>query len=33
MDKGAWQATVHRITESDITEETRHARTHETRTG
>ena len=26
MDRGAWQATVHGITESDMTEE--HTRTH-----
>ena len=25
MDRGAWQATVHRITESDMTEVTAHA--------
>ena len=26
MDRGAWQATVHRVTESDMTVETQHAR-------
>ena len=25
MDRGAWQAIVHRVTESDITEVTEHA--------
>ena len=29
MDRGAWQATVHRATESDMTERTRaHTHTH-----
>ena len=28
MDKGAWQATVHRVAESDTTEVTEHASTH-----
>ena len=27
MDIGAWQATVHRVAESDTTEATEHART------
>ena len=27
MDRGAWWVTVHRITESDMTEVTLHART------
>ena len=27
-DKGAWQATVHRVAESDTTEATEHARMH-----
>ena len=26
MDRGAWQATVHRVAESDMTEATEHAR-------
>ena len=26
MDRGAWQAAVHRVTESDMTEATQHAR-------
>ena len=28
MDRGAWRAMVHRVTESDTTEETEHACTH-----
>ena len=28
MDRGAWRAVVHRVTESDTTEGTEHARTH-----
>ena len=28
MDKGAWQATVHQVAESDTTEVTEHASTH-----
>ena len=28
MDRGAWQATVHRVTESDTTEATLHASTY-----
>ena len=28
MDRGAWQATVHRVTELDMTEATQHARMH-----
>ena len=27
MDRGAWQAAVHRVTESDMTEDTQNART------
>ena len=27
MDRGAWQATVHRVAESDMTEATEHAQT------
>ena len=27
-DRGAWQATVHGVTESDTTEATEHARMH-----
>ena len=26
MDRGAWRATIHRVTESDMTEATEHAR-------
>ena len=28
MDRGAWQATIHRVTESDTTEVTWHVHTH-----
>ena len=28
MDRGAWSATVHGVTELDITEETEHAHMH-----
>ena len=28
MDKGAWQATVHRVTELDMTEQLTHTHTH-----
>ena len=28
MDKGAWQATVHRVTELDMTEQLTHKHTH-----
>ena len=28
MDRGAWQASVHRVSESDTTEGTQHAHTH-----
>ena len=28
MERGAWQATVHRISESDTAEATEHARMH-----
>ena len=28
MDRGAWQATAHRIAESDTTEATKHSSTH-----
>ena len=27
MDKGAWRATVHKVSKSDTTEATKHART------
>ena len=27
MDRGAWQAAVHRVTELDMTEDTQNART------
>ena len=27
MDRGAWQAAVHRVIESDMTEDTQNART------
>ena len=28
MDRGAWQAIVHRVSESDTTEATQHAHKH-----
>ena len=28
MDRGAWQATIHRVAESDTTEVTEHVYTH-----
>ena len=28
LDRGAWQATVHRVTRMDMTEATYHARRH-----
>ena len=28
MDRGAWRATVHRVTKGDMTEATEHACTH-----
>ena len=28
MDRGAWQGTVHRVAESDMTEATLHAHMH-----
>ena len=33
MDKGAWWATVHSVTESDMIEKTRHTCTAHTRKG
>ena len=33
MDRGAWRATVHSVTESDMIEKTRHTCTAHTRKG